>query len=297
VRWRVANRGVAVVAAKPADALIHPWFLGARDENQVQGYAGTPVNVNGFMYDYLLDIGAAGVALPRPQTFFVSVDSGVDFFSRRPRPGHYVLRYWVNDVRPPTLRLLTKEVAAGRPLIAVQTRDTGAGVDPYSLQLAYRLTLVLPSTYDPDSGIALFPLAGAPRLSAGSTGVEVESSDYQEAKNVNTIGSNILPNTRFLDTQVHVVRHPVVTWLLPAAGACTRPGGRLIVTASATRGIASVRFFRGRTLVARARLMQRNLYSAAWPRTGTAVGRRTLEAVVVDAAGRSATASRTVRVC
>jgi minor extracellular serine protease Vpr len=297
VRKRVANLGVAVVGATPAGALIHPWLLGARDENQVQGYAGTPVNVNGFMYDYLLDIGAAGVALPRPQRFFVSVDSGVDFFSRKPRPGRYVLRYWVNDVRPPTLRLLTREVAAGRPLIAVRTVDTGAGVDPYSLQLAYRLTVVQPSTYDPQSGIALFPLQGAPRLSAGSTGVEVESSDYQEAKNVNTIGSNILPNTRFLDTELHVVRHPVVTWLLPAAGACTRPGGRLIVTASATRGIASVRFFSGKTLVARARLTQRNLYSAAWPRSGTAAGRRTLQAVVVDAAGRRAMASRTLRVC
>ncbi|MBA3364733.1 MAG: S8 family serine peptidase, partial [Actinobacteria bacterium] len=109
----VANLGVAVIASSPANALIHPWFLGSLDENDVQGYAGTPVNVNGFTVDYLADIGAAGVVFPRQQRFFVSVDSGKDRFTGRSRPGRYLLRSWVNDVRPPVIRVLTTRVAAG----------------------------------------------------------------------------------------------------------------------------------------------------------------------------------------
>ena len=55
---------------------IDPFYLGALDENTVQGYAGTPVDVNGLTYDYLDPIGAAGASFPRQQTFYVSVDSG-----------------------------------------------------------------------------------------------------------------------------------------------------------------------------------------------------------------------------
>ena len=51
VSEHVVNLGVAVIARAP-DALIDPLFLGSLDENDVQGYAGTPVNVNGFMFDY-----------------------------------------------------------------------------------------------------------------------------------------------------------------------------------------------------------------------------------------------------
>ena len=42
----VVNFGAAVIASSPELARSHPWVLGSPDENDVQGYAGTPVNVN-----------------------------------------------------------------------------------------------------------------------------------------------------------------------------------------------------------------------------------------------------------
>src|SRR5262249_38031070 len=73
----LVNMGVAVVDSS-ANALIDPWFLGSRDERDVQGYAGTPVNQNDLMLDFGLDIGAAGVAFPRQKEYYVAVDSGSD---------------------------------------------------------------------------------------------------------------------------------------------------------------------------------------------------------------------------
>jgi subtilisin family serine protease len=298
VKKRVANVGVAVVESTPADAYIHPWFLGSRDENDVQGYAGTPVNINGFMFDYLLDIRSAGVSLPRRQRFFVSVDSGVNVYRKRTRPGRYRLRFWVNDVRPPSLQLLTTRVAAGRPTLVARVRDAGAGVDPYSLVLGYRFSLVLASAYDPDTGLALFPLTGtAPRLHAGKTPAEFVASDFQEAKNVNTSGKDVMPNTTFRDVTLKVVAGPAVTWLLPAAGGCTGRRTRLVVAASSTRGIAPVKFLDGARVVATARRDAHGLYSATWSTGHSRRGRHVLLAVVHDAGGRAVSAPRAVRVC
>ena len=71
------NAGVSVIMETPG-ARVDPFYLGARDENTVQGFAGTPVNVNALTSGYLLPVGAAGAAFPRQQRFFVAVDSGRD---------------------------------------------------------------------------------------------------------------------------------------------------------------------------------------------------------------------------
>ena len=74
------NFGVAVQAESPG-SLVEPWLLGALDENTVQGYAGTPVNVNGIMPDYKGDVGAAGAVYPKPGKYYFSVDSQLDPFT------------------------------------------------------------------------------------------------------------------------------------------------------------------------------------------------------------------------
>ena len=132
IKEPVANLGVAVESAT-AGSLIDPWFLGSPNERDVQGYAGTPVNVNELMYDFHVDLGTAGASFPKVQRFYVVVDSGSDPFTHRPLPGGYVLRSWVNDVRPPKIRLLTRRVATGRPTIVARVTDRGSGVDPLSL--------------------------------------------------------------------------------------------------------------------------------------------------------------------
>ena len=118
----VVNFGVSLLASS-AGALIDPFVLGSKDENDVQGYTGTPTNVNALTFDANIDIGAAGVQFPRLQRFFVSVDSRADEFTNRSQKGQYILNSWVNDLTPPAVRILTTRVTAGRPLIVAQAFD------------------------------------------------------------------------------------------------------------------------------------------------------------------------------
>ena len=120
-------------------------------------------------------------------------------FTGTSQNGSYVLNSWVNDLTPPTLRLLSTRVTAGHPLIVAQAVDLGSGVDPLSLAFGYDRVVVGASEYDPTTGLVVFGLpSAAPALKAGKKNVVMEASDYQEAKNIDTIGDAILPNTAFL---------------------------------------------------------------------------------------------------
>jgi minor extracellular serine protease Vpr len=293
----VANLGVAVEASS-AGSLIDPWFLGSPNERDVQGYAGTPVNVNELMYDFGVDIGSSGASFPKVQRFYVAVDSGSDPFTHTRFPGSYVLRSWVNDVRPPTLRLLTQRVAAGRPTIVAKAVDSGAGVDPLSLVISYRGVLVGAALYDPLSGIAVFPLPSqAAAMEKGRTRAVLSASDFQESKNVNTVGDNVLPNTAFRTVRITAVSGPALTWVTPAVNACVGKTAGFVVAASSTRRITSVRFFVDGKQVAVDRRGGAGLFSATWPTRRATSGGHDLRAVATDSSGRTAAATRHVRVC
>jgi minor extracellular serine protease Vpr len=293
-----ANLGVAVLAASP-NALIHPWLLGSLDENDVQGYAGTPVDVNALTFDFELDIGAAATVFPRQKAYYVAVDSGSDAFTGEHLPGQYVLRSWVNDVTPPRIQVLTPRVARGRPTIAARVLDAGAGVDPLSLVIGYRRVLVGAAAYDPVSGLALFPLpVQAPTLVAARTSTVFEASDFQETKNVNTTGSNIMPNTQFLTVKLRVVNGPAVNWLVPGAGGCLPRGTiRLGVAVSAPGKVRSVEFRDGRRRIARGTTLGAGLYVADWRARNAKLGKHVIAAVATTAAGRRASARLAVRLC
>jgi minor extracellular serine protease Vpr len=293
----VVNLGVAVLASTQ-DSQIDPWLLGAPDENAVQGDAATPVNVNALTFDYQLPIGAAAVVFPRLKRFWVAVDSSQDVYTGRPLRGRYLLRYWVNDLRPPTIRLLTRRVAAGRPTIAVRIRDGGAGVNPLSLLLAYRRVIVLAAAYDPFSGLAIFALPGAaPRLPVGRTSATLAASDYQEAKNLTTFGRNVMPNTRFRNARIRAVRGTVATWLEPEGRSCIRGRVSLLVLTSSTQKVLSVGFLDGRKRIAVDRSGIAGLYQTIWASRSARRGRHVLRAVVVIRGGRRIAAARRVRVC
>jgi len=271
----VANVGVAVVDTPPG-ALVDPWFLGSADENDVQGQAGTPVDVNNLTADFKVDVGAAGASFPRQQAFYVAVDSGRDQFSGKLLAGPYTLRAWIDDVTPPTVRLLTARVAAGRPTLVVRVTDAGSGVDPLSLTLGYRKVLLGAAAYDATTGNAVVPLpAAAPALRPGTTRAQIRAADFQEAKNVNTSGGTIFPNTRFAKVRIHVVNGPAVTWV---EASCTR----LTVAASSTKRIREVRF----AGVGTVRRGSNGLYSIRRRSKGSG----TVRATAVDAAGRTASA-------
>jgi subtilisin family serine protease len=292
-----ANVGVAIESATPG-SLVDPWFLGAANERTVQGYAGTPVNVNDLLPDWHSDAGAAGASFPKLTTFYVAVDSAADPFTHRSLAGAYRLRSWVNDVRPPRVRLLTTRVAAGRPTIVARVQDAGAGVDPLSLTLAYRGVLVGASEYDPSTGLTLFPLPREARvLPVGVTHAVISASDYQEGKNINSVGDEILPNTAFRDLTIRGVSGPALTWVLPAANQCVAKTAALVVTASSTRPIRSVRFFADGKPIGVDRTGADRVYTGSWGTRLVPTGPHLLHAVATDAAGREVTARRKVRVC
>jgi hypothetical protein len=291
------NVGAAIVAST-AGSLVHPWFLGSPDENDVQGYAGLPVNVNNLTIDYSLDIGAAGTVFPRTKAYYVAVDSGRDAFTGRTLAGEYVLRAWVDDVQPPLLGLVTSRVSTGRPTIALRVLDLGSGVDPFSLVIGYNRVLIGAALYDPVSGVALFPIpAQAPVLRAGKRQLRASAADFQESKNVDSVGDELLPNTAFAAGPVTVVAGPTVTWVSPEIRECAPARTPLVVLAGSNAAVRTIRFFDGGKPIATVRRGTAGIYSATWRRGGAAKGRHLLRAIVTDAKGRRAEAQRVVRVC
>ena len=293
VKRPAANAGAAVLLQ---DGSVDPFFLGALDESSVQGYAGTPVDVNGLTLDSDLPISAAGTEFPRAQTYYVAVDSGHDVLTGDSYAGGYLLHAWVNDVTPPSLRVLTRRVSKGRPTIVVRTMDRQSGVDPYSLVIGYHGVLVGPVAYDLGSGLAIFPLpTTAPQLSRGHREMLFESSDFQESKNIDTSGRKLLPNTRTRAVKLRVVDGPAASWLLPSSGACVKRGANLLVTAGAPSGVKRVRFLRdGHKMVAGTR-GPAQLWSAKLGKLRK--GRHVLAAVVTSRAGGHATTRIRVHTC
>jgi hypothetical protein len=307
VNRRVTNVG-AVVVEPPLDigaplerllgAPVHPWFLGSLDENDVQGYAGTPVNANTGMPDFLFDVAAAGTVFPREGRYYVSVDSGRDPFTGRSTAGPYVLHSWIDDTRPPRIQLVTPRVSAGHPSIAFRATDTQAGVDPLSLALDYSEQLSAAALFDRSTGIAVVPLPrSVTQLRPGRFTMRLIASDYQEAKNINTDTENIIPNTRILTIRLRVVGGPTVTWLAPAKRACVGAGARLDVVAGSSSPVSSVGFFDGKRQLGRVKRNFAGVYSLTWNASSARRGAHTLTAIVSDTAGREAKATRQVRVC
>lgn len=299
----VVNFGVSVVSSTRG-SLVDPWLLGSLDENDVEGYAGTPANVNSFTTNYRFNVGAAGAVFPRPKQFFVSVDATRDPFTGRLLAGRYLLRSWVDDVFPPFVEVLTTRVAAGRPTIVARIRDvslrprSASGVDPTSIVLNYRSVLVGASAYNPVTGLAVFVLPReAPRIPRGKTRVVVAGADFQEAKNVSSPGGSVLPNTSFERLTIRGVRGAAVSWLTPEPRACVGRTVRLVAAASPTRRVRQVRFFDGRRRIGVSRRGVAGIYSFTWNARRARGGSHVLKAVAVARGGGRASAGRLVRFC
>jgi hypothetical protein len=253
--------------------------------------------VNSLTFEFQFDNGVAAVDFPREGRYFVSVDSRADPYTDQPLRGPYLLHSWQNDVTPPRFRFLTKVVSAGRPMLAAIATDRRAGVDPLSLVIGYKQTLLLAALYDPGSGLVLWPLGGAPKIGVGRTPLLAVASDYQESKNIDQAGADVLPNTAFRLLRLRAVAGPTVTWLLPKSRACAGKTEGLFVAAGSSRGVRSVRFFDGRRRIGKVKRGIEGLYLTPW-RTGKAArGKHVLRAVVTDRRGATASARRVVRVC
>ena len=123
------------------------------------------------------------------------------------------------------------------------------------------------------------------------------AADYQEAKNVDSVGDELLPNTAFASGRINVVNGPTISWLVPEIRECVAARATLLVIAGSTATVRSVRFLDGRKPIATVRRGELGIYSAVWKRGGAAKGRHTLRAIVTDAKGRKVEAQRIARVC
>jgi hypothetical protein len=255
-----------------------------------------PSNANSLMPDFIFNVAAAGVALPPPGRYYVVVDSGRDPFTGRSLGGRYVLRSWVNDVKPPKVQLLTKRISAGRPTIVARITDDKSGVDPLSMLLLFRTLQIGATSWDPKTGIAVFPI---PRetspLPEGQGFMRIVASDFQESKNITDSGNgNPMPNTQFQGVRVPVVDGPTISWVMPSKGTCVPKGEKLTVAAGSNRLVSSVGFYDGSRQIGRQRKNVAGLYSLSWrPRKGS----HALTAVVSDTGGREARATISARAC
>jgi hypothetical protein len=172
-------------------------------------------------------------------------------------------------------------------------------VDPLSLVIAYNNIQLGAAAYDPVSGLALFPIpAQAPPLRRAQTRGTLSAADFQETKNVNTIGANVLPNTRFAPASIKAVNGPSLSWLLPNTPACIRGGTTdLLVVADSTRAVRSVTFRDGRKRIGLDRTGTSGLYNISWKLANARKARHVLTATALDLAGRTYSARQAVRVC
>jgi hypothetical protein len=180
VNGPVANFGVAVLSGH---AIPHVMFAG--DENHLVGFAGLPTDINPYLSTFGEARPVAGDILPAAGTYEVVFDT-----RSAAGAGPFTFRYWMNDTTPPKLRIVS--TAHGR--ITVSITDSGAGVDPESIQ----------ATLDGHSVIERFRRGRLTlNTSPGRHLVIITAADYQELKNMEDVAP-IKPNTSILRRTVVV---------------------------------------------------------------------------------------------
>ena len=129
----VANFGVVLLSsAGPTRFRPSPRVVAAGDENRLTGNAGLPLVINPYLDSFGAARPVAGAIRPVPGSYDVVFDVPVVPTAGAAGPGAYTFRYWVNDVTPPSVRLLTRTARAGSRL-RLAVADAGSGVDPQSL--------------------------------------------------------------------------------------------------------------------------------------------------------------------
>ena len=178
IKGSPANFGVVVMSGTVTP---HVTFNGSEDH--LVGYTGLPIDINPYRETYGLPRRVAGAVLPAHGIYDIVFDS------RTAAASNFTFRYWVNDVTPPKLRVVSRKGG-----IVVSAVDRGSGVDPSSIVVRLDGKKVQPTWDAGRIGIDAAP--GAHRL-------VVTVSDYQETKNMEDVAP-VLPNTATLTTSVTV---------------------------------------------------------------------------------------------
>ena len=184
----VANFGVAITLRRKG-VFVEPRVIAAGDENRLTGYAGLPVYLNPYLSQFGDPVLAAGALRPRPGSYDIVFDS--------PTPrgaGSYSFRFWVDDTRPPSAKLVQSRVRRSAPLV-VRLSDTGSGVDPNT---AIATIAGKPQATTWAAGKLRITTTG---LYPGTYRLRLQVSDFQESRNNENVPP-ILPNTRVLTATI-----------------------------------------------------------------------------------------------
>jgi subtilisin family serine protease len=180
LRKPVANFGVVVLRGSRAS----PRVVVAGDENRLVGFPGLPVVINPYIDSYGAGRPVAGAIRPAPGSYDVVFDT------TSKTPAAFTFRFWLDDVTPPTVRLLSARARRGGSL-ELAVADNGSGVDPDSLT----------ATIDGKPADVTFSRGRAAvslrRAGPGRHALVFTAADYQELKNMENV-PQILPNTRTL---------------------------------------------------------------------------------------------------
>jgi subtilisin family serine protease len=189
LRRPVANLG-AVVLSHARGVRVSPRLVAGDDENRLVGYTAIPVDINPYA-DYGRIVPAVGAVFPAPAPYDVVFDTPAGA-----RPGKFTFRFWVNDVTPPRVHLLTRTIRPHQK-IRLRVTDTGAGVDPASL--VAHVGGASPGFSFVNGLLSL----SSGTLARGAHRLTLVAADYQETKNMENTGP-VLPNTRTFHATVVV---------------------------------------------------------------------------------------------
>jgi subtilisin family serine protease len=177
----VANLG-AVVLSHARGMRVSPRLVVGNDENRLVGYTAIPVDINPYA-DFGRIVPAVGAVFPAPATYDVVFDTPAGA-----KPGKFTFKFWVNDLGPPAVRLLTRTIRVS-DRIRLRVTDGGSGVDPASFVV--NVDALRPSYVYKNGILAIRPGA----LKRGTHHLTVVVADYQETKNMENTGP-VRPNTR-----------------------------------------------------------------------------------------------------
>ncbi len=190
----VVNFGVAVVNQQ-SGVSVEPRIVRGRDENALAGVSALPTNGNPYQIGFGDRRLIAGVLRPTPGRYTVVFDT-----RSRASAGSFRFRFWINDVRPPSIRVEGRETRDR--VISAIVRDRGSGVDPASVSYRINGGPWLPTDWHRPSKRMSVDLRG---LRPGRYAIGFRAADRQETKNWEYAGA-VLPNTRVVTRQIRVVR-------------------------------------------------------------------------------------------
>jgi hypothetical protein len=180
LRRPVANFGVAVTDS----GSIEPRVVRAGNENRLVGQIGLPFNANPYLRGFQTPTPVAGAALPGTGDYDIVFDSVAVAGA-----GPFTFRFWISDVTPPRLRLLSTRGG----LLRIAARDEGSGIDVRTIRLSVDGRL-RPARYNAKRRLVTASIRNVRR---GRHVLRVQVSDFQESKNMENV-RKILPNTRRL---------------------------------------------------------------------------------------------------